>query len=91
VNKRWSVLTVLTILAFATDAEQRCLVSDLQALALSTHDPRDRRAAVLKWLQSNGKFCSEEKLLLIQNRRAEWLGNADSFEMQTLVNSFLEK
>ena len=90
-NKRWSALIALTIVAFVTDAEQRCLGSELQGIALSTHDPKERRAAFLKWLQSNGKYCSEEKILLIQNRRAEWLGNSDSTEIQMVINLLLEK
>jgi len=78
-------------MAFVADAEQRCLVSELQGMALSIHDPRIRRAAFLKWIQSNGKFCSEEKLIFIQNRRAEWLGTADSVEIQVMINLLSEK
>ena len=89
--KKWNALIALTIAAFVTGAEQRCSVSELQGLALLAHAPRDRKGVFLKWLQSNGKLCSEEKLLYIQNRRAEWLGTADSGEIQTIINEILEK
>jgi hypothetical protein len=30
-------------------------------------------------------------LVYIQNRRSEWLGTADSLEIQTMINALLEK
>lgn len=90
-SKRWLAIILPTLVAFVADAEQRCLVSELQGIVLSTHNPTNRRAAFLKWIQSNGKFCSEEKLILIQNRRAEWLGTADSVEIQVMINLLSEK
>lgn len=90
-SKRWLAIILPTLMAFVADAEQRCLVSELQGIVLSTHNPTNRRAAFLKWIQSNGKFCSEEKLILIQNRRAEWLGTADSVEIQVMINLLSEK
>jgi hypothetical protein len=91
VNKKWLAIILPTLMAFVADAEQRCLVSELQGIVLSTHNPTNRRAAFLKWIQSNGKFCSEKKLILIQNRRAEWLGTADSVEIQVIINLLSEK
>jgi hypothetical protein len=91
VSNRWLAIILPTLMAFVADAEQRCLVSELQGIVLSTHNPTNRRAAFLKWIQSNGKFCSEEKLILIQNRRAEWLGTADSVEIQVMINLLSEK
>ncbi len=90
-SNRWLAIILPTLMAFVADAEQRCLVSELQGIVLSTHNPTNRRAAFLKWIQSNGKFCSEEKLILIQNRRAEWLGTADSVEIQVMINLLSEK
>ena len=90
-NKKWLAIILPTLVAFVADAEQRCLVSELQGIALSTHDPRIRRAAFLKWIQANGKYCSEEKLLFIQNRRAEWLGTADSLEIQFLISEIKDQ
>lgn len=90
-RKKWLAIILPTLMAFVADAEQRCLVSELQGIVLSTHNPTNRRAAFLKWIQSNGRFCSEEKLLYIQNRRAEWLGTADSSAIQLMIGEIKGK
>jgi len=88
---RWAIAIAILCVALARSAEMRCAVFDLQTIALTTHDPTERHRLALQWLKDNGKKCSYPQLVYIQNRRSEWLGNADSFEIQGMINGLLEK
>ena len=88
---KWWISIFLLCVVLARSAETRCSVFDLQSLALSTHDPNVRNRLVIQWLKDNGNKCSYDRLVYIQNRRSEWLGTADSLEIQTMINALLEK
>ena len=88
---RWAIAIAILCVALARSAEMRCAVFDLQTIALTTHDPTERHRLALQWLKDNGNKCSYPQLVYIQNRRSEWLGNADSFEIQGMINGLLEK
>ena len=88
---RWGIAIAILCVALARSAEMRCAVFDLQTIVLMTHDPTERHKLALQWLKDNGNKCSYPQLVYIQNRRSEWLGNADSFEIQGMINGLLEK
>lgn len=88
---RWVIAIVLLCVILARSAEMRCSVYELQALSLSTHDPKLRYIAYVRWLQDNSKNCTINQLVYIQNRRSEWLGNADTLEVQAMINGLMEK
>jgi hypothetical protein len=88
---RWAIAIAILCVALARSAEMRCAVFDLQTIALMTHDPTERHKLALQWLKDNGNKCSYQQLVYIQNRRSEWLGNADSLDVQNTINGLLEK
>jgi hypothetical protein len=69
--------------------EQPCLVSDFKLIALFTNDQIEREKAALTWLKKIGPSCSLEKLVIIRNNRANWLGTADTTEIDVLVDTLL--
>ena len=42
------------------------------------------------WLKTNGASCSLEKLVNINNNRANWLGTADSIKLMSLVDGAIK-
>ena len=65
------------------------MVSDFKLIALSTNDQIERERAALTWLKKVGPSCSLEKLIIIRNNRANWLGTADTTEVDVLVDTLL--
>ncbi len=67
-----------------------CLVADFRALALQTHDPRERAKATSDWLRTNGSACTAAQLGTLASNRAAWLGNADSPGLMGMIDGMLE-
>jgi hypothetical protein len=67
-----------------------CRVADFRALALGLHDPAERVARVRSWLLEQAKGCSLEKLAMIRDNRAVWLGTADTADLAALVDGLIE-
>ena len=65
------------------------MVSDFKHLALSTHDQIEREKLALVWLKKVGPSCSLEKIIIIRNNRANWMGTADTTEIDVLVETLL--
>ena len=65
------------------------MVSDFKHLALSTHDQIEREKLALVWLKKIGPSCSLEKIIIIRNNRANWMGTADTTEIDVLVETLL--
>ena len=73
-----------------TAAAPLCRVSDFRTLVQSTHDPQNREHKAVDWLKTNGSACSIEKLFVIKNNRALWLGTADSALLMGMVDGAIE-
>ena len=67
------------------------MVSDFKLIALSTNDQIEREKAALMWLKKVGPSCSLEKLIIIRNNRANWMGTADTKDIDILVETLLER
>ena len=67
-----------------------CHVADFRQLALSLSDGSARALAALAWMQKIGPNCSIEKLTLIRNNRALWLGPADNVVIMTSIDRLME-
>jgi hypothetical protein len=67
------------------------LVSDFKLIALSTNDQIEREKAALTWLKKVGPSCSLEKMIIIRNNRANWMGTADTKDIDILVETLLER
>jgi len=87
----WWISIILLCVVLARSAENRCSVFELQSIVLMAHDPTERHKLAVQWLKENGNKCSYQQLVYIQNRRSEWLGTADSLQIQNMINALLEK
>ena len=67
-----------------------CHVADFRHLALSRHDAPGRAIVALEWVEKIGPECSIEKLTLIRNNRALWLGPADTTAIMTSLDRLIE-
>lgn len=71
-------------------AAPNCLVSEFRAMALGTHDLKERGTKAAEWLRRNLAGCSEEQLRIIYANRSNWLGNADSMQLTSQIEGALE-
>ena len=67
-----------------------CLVTEFRAMALNTHDLKERTTKASEWLRRNSNACSEDQLRLIYANRSNWLGNAESMELTAQIDGALE-
>jgi len=87
VKRTWLLIFLLSLCA--GNVEQPCLVSDFKLIALSTNDQIEREKLALVWLKKIGPSCSLEKMIIIRNNRANWMGTADTTEVDVLVDTLL--
>ncbi len=97
----WAALLLLGVAAANAESNKNpktknaekvpaCQVAEFRGLALSTNDIQTRGEMAGDWLKTNGASCSLEKLMVIKNNRALWLGTADSIQLMSLVDGALE-
>jgi hypothetical protein len=67
-----------------------CLVTEFRALALNTHDLKERAAKASDWLRRHGATCTEDQLRILYANRSNWLGNADSMQLTSQIEGALE-
>lgn len=67
-----------------------CLVTEFRAMALGTHDLKERGNKAAEWLRRNLPGCSEEQVRIIYANRSNWLGHADSIQLTSQIEGALE-
>ncbi len=67
-----------------------CLITEFRALALGTHDLKERASKASEWLRRNGPGCSEDQLRILYANRSNWLGHADSMQLTAQIEGALE-
>jgi hypothetical protein len=67
-----------------------CLVTEFRAMALGTHELKERAAKASEWLRRHASACSDDQLRLIYANRSNWLGNAESIELTSQIEGALE-
>lgn len=79
---RW-IIVLLTIFLIGTAAtKQGCYLDEFYMIAWTVHNPSDRHQMMIKWLDTNGKFCTVEDYSTIWNNVAEWAGTADTPQLR---------
>ena len=71
-------------------ADATCIVADLKAIALETHDVHERGVRAKGWLQKFGPNCSPFQIALISANRNTWLGHADSPNFVAMIDRINE-
>ena len=66
-----------------------CSIQDLYVIAWTTHDPMERRLAMLEWLDKN--VCSTQNYADIWNSLSEWSGASDNALLRAKVIHGYEK
>ncbi len=67
-----------------------CLITEFRAMALGTHDLKERASKASEWLRRNGPGCSEDQLRILYANRSNWLGHADSIQLTAQIEGALE-
>ena len=70
--------------------ESGCSVADFKMLALTLHDPMERKRQALEWLKTNAPTCAPEKIAAIRNNVQLWLGAASTPQIEFLLVGLLE-
>lgn len=81
---RWVVIALLTA-CLLVSAQSRCGVFELYKIAHTFHDPAERHAKMMEWLQNYGGFCNKDELVFIWNNLAAWAGTADNAQLRQRV------
>jgi len=76
--------------ATTSSADSTCIVADLKAIALETHDVQERGVNAKAWLQKYGPNCSPFQIAVISANRNSWLGHADSPNFVAMIDRINE-
>jgi hypothetical protein len=91
---KW-LLALCTALFIAATAKEGCLLDEFYMIAWTVHNPSERHQMMLKWLDTNARFCSVEDYATIWNNIAEWAGTADTPQLRYQItqgfNAALER
>ena len=73
------------ILTKTTAQPTFCNLGEFKYIALTTHDPYDRKEKIIKWIKKNGEVCNKEDIAKIYNNLAHLLGTSDDGEIRVLT------
>jgi len=74
----------------ANAASTGCLITELKAIGLSTHNIQQRMQRTKDWLVNNGGKCTEIQVRMINSNRGNWLGTADDAEVSAMLDALME-
>ena len=83
---KWLVVFVaLFVLSGSTAQTSFCNLGDFKYIALTTHDPYERKGKIIAWIKKHGVACSKEDIAKIYNNLAHLLGTSDDGEIRVLT------
>ena len=83
---KWLTIIVMAFILTKTTAQTSfCNLGDFKYIALTTHDPYDRKEKIIKWIKKNGEVCNKEDIAKIYNSLAHLLGTSDDGEIRVLT------
>ena len=83
---KWLTIIIMAFLLTKTTAQTPfCNLGDYKYIALTTHDPYDRKERIIKWIKKNGTDCNKEDIAKIYNNLAHLLGTSDDGEIRILT------
>ena len=62
-----------------------CNLGDFKYIALTTHNPYERKEKIKLWLNKYGANCNKEDIAKIYNNLAQLLGTSDDGEIRILT------
>jgi hypothetical protein len=83
---KWLIIIVMAFLLSKSTAQSSiCNLGDFKYIALTTHDPYDRKEKIIRWIKKNGDECNKEDIAKIYNSLAHLLGTSDDGEIRGLT------
>lgn len=83
---KWFIIIVMVfLLSKSTAQSSSCNLGDFKYIALTTHDPYDRKEKIIRWIKRNGTECNKEDVAKIYNSLAHLLGTSDDGEIRVLT------
>jgi hypothetical protein len=83
---KWLTIIVMAFILTKTTAQTPfCNLGNFKYVALTTHDPYDRKEKIIKWLKKIGADCNKEDITKIYNNLAHLLGTSDDGEIRVLT------
>ena len=83
---KWLVIIVMAFLLSKSTAQSSiCNLGEFKHIALTTHDPYDRKEKIIKWIKKNSANCNKEDIAKIYNSIAYLLGTSDDGEIRVLT------
>jgi hypothetical protein len=88
---KWIVLALIICLLVGAEAKVGCHVREFYGIAYTVHDPTERHAKMLLWLEQNAQHCKSSDYTVIWNNLSEWAGSADSTYLRSeIVHGYKE-
>jgi len=83
---KWLTIIVMAFILTKTTAQTPfCNLGNFKYIALTTHDPYDRKEKIIKWIKKNSADCNKEDISKIYNNLAHLLGTSDDGEIRVLT------
>ena len=83
---KWLIIIVMAfILNKSTAQSSICNLGDFKYVALTTHDPYERKIKIIKWIKTHSTVCSKDDIAKIYNNLAHLLGTSDDGEIRVLT------
>jgi hypothetical protein len=89
---KWVVLAlVIACLLVGAEAKVGCRVNEFYGIAYTLHNPTERHAKMLSWLEQNKQYCKSTDYVVLWNSLSELAGSADSTELRSAVTRGYEE
>ena len=89
--RRLALLVFAVGLVYAATDKASCTLGQFQYLALSTHDPQERKQRLLAWVTHSGPACTKDELATLYSNLAWMAGTADDGEIKAVLEQLYRK
>lgn len=87
----FALLVLVGGLVCAASEKTSCTLGDFHYLALSTHDPQERKQRLLGWVIKSGPACSKAELTTLYSNLPWLIGTADDGEIKAVLEQLYRK
>jgi len=79
------IIAMVFLLSKSTAQSSFCNLGDFKYIALTTHNPYERKEKIISWMKKHGSACDKEDIAKIYNNLAHLLGTSDDGEIRILT------
>jgi hypothetical protein len=84
------LLLPVWLLCSATE-QAYCNVGQFEYLAISIHNPTERKRYLLSWVSSNGSICTKDEISALYSNLAHLAGTSDDGEIRMVLQELYKK